>query len=122
MQNWRAAAALVVSVPLTLPGLINSINPKINVGVGTRLFDIAYLLEVSVHPLFPRPERLVDPARALQLTLASVVYYTLSSLFPAKDTILDHAILEHDGLSDDRSYSGSSEKKDDTKVAESEVA
>jgi hypothetical protein len=48
-QNWRAAAAMIVSVPLTLPGLINSINNKIHVGVvGMRLFDIAYLLGVSV--------------------------------------------------------------------------
>src|SRR6266851_3554729 len=39
-QNWRAAAAMIVSVPLTLPGLIHSINNKIHVDVvGTRLFD-----------------------------------------------------------------------------------
>ncbi len=47
-QNWRAAAALLVSVPPTLPGLINSINTKIHIGTaGERLFDIAYLLGVS---------------------------------------------------------------------------
>ncbi|KAI0289682.1 hypothetical protein BC826DRAFT_1030878, partial [Russula brevipes] len=45
--NWRAAAAAIVSVPLTLPGLVNNIDPKIQVGVGTRLFDIAYILGVS---------------------------------------------------------------------------
>jgi hypothetical protein len=38
---------MIVSVPLTLPGLANTINPKIHVGVGTRLFDIAYILGVS---------------------------------------------------------------------------
>ena len=48
LQNWRAAAALLVSVPPTFPGLINSINPKIHIGTaGERLFDIAYLLGVS---------------------------------------------------------------------------
>ena len=41
---------MMVSVPLTLPGLINSINTNIHVGVGTRLFDIAYLLDVSADP------------------------------------------------------------------------
>jgi cytosine/uracil/thiamine/allantoin permease len=47
-QNWRAAAALLVSVPPTFPGLINSINAKIYIGTaGERLFDIAYLLGVS---------------------------------------------------------------------------
>jgi hypothetical protein len=40
---------MMVSVPLTLPGLVNSINPKIHAGVGTRLFDIAYILEVSAY-------------------------------------------------------------------------
>ena len=30
-----------------MPGLINSINANIHVGVGTRLFDLAYLLGVS---------------------------------------------------------------------------
>jgi len=36
--------------------------------------------------------------------------------------MLEHAILEHDRFSDDRSYSGSNGKKDDTRVGESKVA
>ncbi|KAI0275993.1 NCS1 nucleoside transporter family [Russula aff. rugulosa BPL654] len=70
--NWRAAAAMIVSVPPMMPGLINSINKNIHVGVGTRLFDLAYLLG---------------------FTLASTIYFTLSRLFPAKETMLDHAII-----------------------------
>ncbi|KAH9976618.1 cytosine-purine permease [Lactifluus volemus] len=84
--NWRAAAAMIVSVSLTFPGLINNINPNVQVGVGARLFDISYLLG---------------------LTLASAVYFTLSKLFPAHETILDHAILEPETVPDsgkDRSY------------------
>jgi hypothetical protein len=50
------------------------------------------------------------------------VYYTLSNLLPAKETMLDHAILEQDTLPDDRSYSGSNGKKNDIRVDESKVA
>jgi len=51
-QNWRAALAMIVSVPFTLPGLVHSINTNIHVGIGTRLFDIAFLLEVGAPSLF----------------------------------------------------------------------
>jgi NCS1 family nucleobase:cation symporter-1 len=50
-QNWRAAAAMVVSVPPTFPGLIDSIRASANVGVGPHLFDIAYMLGVRSLPL-----------------------------------------------------------------------
>jgi hypothetical protein len=46
LQNWRAALALFVTIPLGLPGLINVINPKIDVGSGTHLFEISYIMEV----------------------------------------------------------------------------
>ncbi|KAI0286488.1 hypothetical protein BC826DRAFT_1047977, partial [Russula brevipes] len=50
--NWRAAAAMIVSVTLTLPGLVNNINPQIHVGVGTRLFDIECILGLSTISVF----------------------------------------------------------------------
>jgi hypothetical protein len=50
------------------------------------------------------------------------VYYTLSSLFPASETMLDRTILDQDTFPDDRSYSGSNGKKDDIRVDESKVA
>lgn len=90
--NWRAAAAMIVSVPPTMPGLINSINTNIHVGVSTRLFDIAYLLGFS---------------------LALTVYFMLSMFFPAHETMLDHAILEQETLPDNGNFSGSDEKKVD---------
>lgn len=38
---------MLVTVVPTFPGLINSINPAINVGYASRLFDIAWLYGVS---------------------------------------------------------------------------
>lgn len=46
-QNWRAVLAILCSVPPTIPGLINSINPKIKVGGAVHLFDIAWIFGVS---------------------------------------------------------------------------
>jgi hypothetical protein len=37
----------VVSIPLSFPGLVNSINAHVHVGIGARLFDIAFILEVG---------------------------------------------------------------------------
>ncbi|KAF8272721.1 NCS1 nucleoside transporter family [Lactarius quietus] len=93
--NWRAAVALLVSVPPNFPGLINSINTKVYIGTaGEHLFDIAYLLG---------------------FTLASTVYFTLSKLFPAHETMLERAILDNEEtLSEDASGGGvdDNEKKD----------
>ena len=119
-QNWRAGAAMIASVSLTLPGLINSINPNIHVGVCTRLFKLGYLLGVS--DIFR--SRWLDgthfnPAGyryPVQFTLASAVYFTLSRLFPARETMLDHAILEQEMHPDDRSHLGGDEKKVDCQV------
>jgi len=83
--NWRAALAILVSVTPNLPGLISSINPDIKVGGAIYLFDIAWLLG---------------------FTLASVVYYTPSILFPAYDTMLEEAIYE-DPKGDRKSDGGS---------------
>jgi hypothetical protein len=49
------------------------------------------------------------------------VYYTLSKLYPASDTMLDHAILEQDSISGDRCHSGSDGKKDDIQIDETKV-
>ncbi|KAI9512129.1 NCS1 nucleoside transporter family [Russula earlei] len=96
--NWRAVAALMVTVPLTLPGLVNSINKNIHVGVGARLFDIAYLLG---------------------FTLASAIYFSLSKIFPAYEAMLDHTIMEEETHPDNASYD---DKKDEIQVDESKIA
>jgi len=84
--NWRAVVSMVVSVPPTFPGLIDSIKAKarIQLGIGSHLFDIAFLLGVS---------------------LASTVYFALSKLFPARETILDRAIIESETPPGDGSLS-----------------
>ncbi|EMD34046.1 hypothetical protein CERSUDRAFT_117553 [Gelatoporia subvermispora B] len=73
--NWRAVLAILISVPPNLPGLINSINPKIPVGNAAHLFDFAWIWG---------------------FTSASVVYYITSTLFPAKETFVSEAIIEDD--------------------------
>jgi NCS1 family nucleobase:cation symporter-1 len=50
LQNWRAAAAMMVSVPPNFPGLIDGIKESANVGAGPHLFDIAYMLGVRSLP------------------------------------------------------------------------
>lgn len=50
-QNWRAVAAMVVSVPPTFPGLIDSIKGSKHIGVVPRLFDVAFMLGVGIHIL-----------------------------------------------------------------------
>ena len=47
----------------------------------------------------------------------------LSMIFPAHETMLDHAILEQETLADDGNISGSDEKKvDDYRIDETDVA
>jgi NCS1 family nucleobase:cation symporter-1 len=108
-----------------MPGLINSINTDIHVGVGTRLFDLAYLLGVSASfpwlKLVPHSNTSIMPY-TVQFTLASTIYFTLSRLFPAHETMLDHAIMEQKAIPYDGSISGSDEKVDVYRVDESAVA
>ena len=59
----------------------------------------------------------------VQFTLASTVYFMLSVIFPAHETMLDHAILEQETLADDGNISGSDEKKvDDYRIDETGIA
>ncbi|KAF8483426.1 NCS1 nucleoside transporter family [Russula ochroleuca] len=71
--NWRAAVAMAVSVPPSCPGLIASIKGSARMGAGTHLFDIAFMLGLS---------------------LASLVYFTLSKLFPSHETVFERAIID----------------------------
>jgi len=47
-QNWRAAAAMVVSVPPTFPGFLDSVMGNANTDAGAHLFNIAFILGVSI--------------------------------------------------------------------------
>ena len=65
---------MIVSVPPTLPGLVNSINPDIHVGVGTRLFDIAYILGVSATFIFRRPEMVLNLTTKVYFGIDRILY------------------------------------------------
>jgi NCS1 family nucleobase:cation symporter-1 len=60
----------------------------------------------------------------VQFILASIIYFILSRLFPAHETMFDHAILDQETLPDDGNISGSDEKKevDDYRVDETGIA
>lgn len=73
--NWRAVLAMLCAVPPLLPGLISSINSSIGVGNAMRLFDVAWLYGFFT---------------------ASGVYFAASTLFPARETYMDKAILAFD--------------------------
>ncbi|KAJ5171026.1 Permease cytosine/purines uracil thiamine allantoin [Penicillium coprophilum] len=70
--NWRAVVAFIVGVVPSLPGLINSVNSHIDVGLGIHPFEFGWLLG---------------------FVATSIVYLLLSWLFPAKETQVDRAIL-----------------------------
>ncbi|KAJ8469804.1 hypothetical protein ONZ51_g8748 [Trametes cubensis] len=76
--NWRAVAAILLSVPPNMPGLISSINPKISVGGAIKIFDFAWLFGFFT---------------------ASVVYTILSLAFPARETFVAEAITSDDAAS-----------------------
>ena len=47
MKNWRTVLAILVTVGPTMPGLIHTINPAVNIGNAIHLFDIAWMYGVS---------------------------------------------------------------------------
>ncbi|KIJ18168.1 hypothetical protein PAXINDRAFT_179500 [Paxillus involutus ATCC 200175] len=94
--NWRAVLAMLVTVVPTFPGLVNSINPTYKIGYATRLFDIAWMYG---------------------FTVASLVYYVTSVLFPARSTFVEKLISADDadpnyGHSDTIDDQGEDSEKD----------
>lgn len=75
--NWRALVAFVVGVAPSLPGLINSVNGHISVGVGIHPYQFGWLLG---------------------FVSSAGVYLALNSWFPATETLIDRAILPDDIL------------------------
>ncbi|CAI7649615.1 unnamed protein product [Penicillium glandicola] len=70
--NWRAVVSFIVGVVPSLPGLINTVNSHINVGVGIHPFEFGWLLGFFG---------------------SSMTYVLLSWLFPAFETKIDRAVL-----------------------------
>ncbi|KAL1658767.1 permease for cytosine/purines, uracil, thiamine, allantoin-domain-containing protein [Schizophyllum commune] len=75
--NWRALVALLVSVPPTIPGLAAAINASITLGPVRHMFDIAWLYGFFTAGFF---------------------YWSLSAMFPAKETFMPEVILDRDVL------------------------
>ncbi|EEH35650.2 allantoin permease [Paracoccidioides lutzii Pb01] len=73
--NWRAILAFVVGVAPTLPGLFNSVNHNIDPGVGVHVYQIGWFVGIVG---------------------ASLVYLSLSYVFPATATRIECAILPDD--------------------------
>ncbi|KAH6904538.1 cytosine-purine permease [Coprinopsis sp. MPI-PUGE-AT-0042] len=98
--NWRAAVALLVSVVPNLPGLIDSINPKIYVGNASYLFNIAWLFGFFS---------------------SSAIYWALSALFPAHETYMDKPVLADDVLDAAAPEASLDDQRSDLKVKEKDV-
>ncbi|KKZ64728.1 hypothetical protein EMCG_09362 [[Emmonsia] crescens] len=70
--NWRAIVAFVVGVAPSLPGLIHSVNHNIDPGVGVYPYRIGWFVGIAG---------------------TSLVYWTLSYVYPAMETQIERAVL-----------------------------
>lgn len=65
--NWRAIVAMIVSISLNLPGVVNAVNPALKMGPIQHVYDMnfiyGYLSSIIVYTglswFFPAPESLV---------------------------------------------------------------
>jgi NCS1 family nucleobase:cation symporter-1 len=99
--NWRAVVAFICGVTPSIPGLSNSVNSSIHVGVGVHPYQFGWLLGFFG---------------------TSFVYIVLSYAFPAKETLIERAILPDEvygiredtvveGIEPDTQLMGSDEEK-----------
>ena len=80
--NWRAALTLLIVVPINLPGLINAIQPSVDIG------DYAFFYKASWLTSF---------------TIAFSIYTLTSYFFPPTDTLVDTTV---ESLDEDAGYPG----------------
>lgn len=71
--NWRAVAALVVAVPVNLPGLIHAINSSVYIGNYIYFYKASWLTAMSI---------------------SGCTYTALCLLFPPTDTFVEEPALE----------------------------
>lgn len=83
--NWRAIVTLLVVIPINLPGLINAINNKVDIG------NHAYFYRSSWMTSF---------------FISAAVYVALSKIFPPKDTFVPRTV---ESLDEDTGYPGVTE-------------
>ena len=82
--NWRAVVAFLVGVVPSLPGLINSVNSSIDVGVGVHPYQFGWLLGFFA---------------------TTIVYLGLEYGFPPRETFIEKAIRPDD-VYDAQGYEG----------------
>jgi len=93
--NWRAAIAFLVSVVPNIPGMAASVNPSLDVGGASKLYDMFYFWGYSS---------------------AFIVYCLLSYFFPATETMVSHTIYDDGDVSsasihDDKADSDAPDEK-----------
>ncbi|KAL4870485.1 hypothetical protein BDV12DRAFT_195423 [Aspergillus spectabilis] len=72
LVNWRAIVSFLVGVVPSLPGLINSVNSEISVGVGVHPYQFGWLLG---------------------FVGTSIVYVAFSLAFPVREALVARAVL-----------------------------
>lgn len=70
--NWRAIIAFVVGAAPSIPGLVESVNSHIHVGLGIHPYQIGWMLG---------------------FVGTSIVYVGLTYAFPARETLIERAVL-----------------------------
>lgn len=103
--NWRAIVAFICGVVPSIPGLINSVNSRIDVGVGVHPYQFGWLLG---------------------FVGTSLVYLVLSYIFPATETLIERAVLPDEiydgraavveGVEPESQLAGSDEEKNAMRV------
>lgn len=89
-MNWRAAATLLIVVPLHLPGLIHAINPK--VPIGNFVYFCTSRLPNSPHCTIAKSRNADKASWLTSFFIAAGVYFMLASLFPATNTYVDTTV------------------------------
>ncbi|KAL2827710.1 permease for cytosine/purines, uracil, thiamine, allantoin-domain-containing protein [Aspergillus cavernicola] len=72
LVNWRAVVAFLVGVVPSLPGLMNSVNDQIEVGVGVHPYQFGWLLG---------------------FVATGLVYVVLSMVWPVREALVGRAVL-----------------------------
>lgn len=83
LVNWRAVVAFIVGVAPSLPGFINGIDSRVDVGVGVHPYQIGWMIG---------------------FTGTAVVYTGLSLLLPAKETFIERAVRPDEVFAESEEY------------------
>ncbi|WWC72761.1 uncharacterized protein I206_106725 [Kwoniella pini CBS 10737] len=100
--NWRALVTLLIAVPVNLPGLINAINSKVDIGKYSFFYKASWLTSTA---------------------MGASIYLLLSTLFPPTSTLVDHTVESMDedyALSDPQAWETDQDKEKRTSAGGSQ--